>query len=136
MDVLAQSAGTNSGGETRYLFRFRPNGTSTPAVVIGNLITAIAYSGTGTGVYLVQFVSNHASLLSFNASVQSNVGGPAQGFTFEVDTAQTNLQAGTPGAVLAIAGVNPSGSRATIASDANTFILCEVVFSENTNVAA
>lgn len=131
MDPLFQEAGSNAAGATRYCFRFRPNGTSNPvaAECIGTFITSITY--TATGIYLVTFASNHASLLTFNGSVQSNSGGPAQGFTLEIDTAATNLSA-TGGSVLAIAGVNPSGTRATIAHDANTFILCEVVFSENT----
>jgi hypothetical protein len=134
VDLLKQEQGSSSGSASRYIFRFRPNGTGVPDVkqIFGNFITGVTYSGTGTGIYLVQFSSNHGSLIGFNASVQSNATGPAQGFTFEVDTAQTNLTAGTPGAVLAIAGVNASGTRATIASDANTWILCEAIFSDNT----
>jgi hypothetical protein len=131
VDALGVEGGANSLGAQRYCFRFRPNGTGVPDVkqIFGLFITGVTYSGTGTGIYLVQFTSNQGNLVSFNANVQTNVGGPAQGFTFEVDTAQTNLSAASPGAVLAIAGVNASGNRATIASDANTWILCEAVFS-------
>lgn len=134
MDVVQLEAGGNVGGATRYCFRFRPNGTSNPTVYFGNFITSITYSGTGTGIYLVNFATTHPGLLYFNANVQSNVGGPAQGFTFETDNAQTNTNPTSGGAVVAIAGVNPSGTRATIASDANTMIFCEVVFSENTTL--
>jgi hypothetical protein len=133
MDILHEEAGTNGYGSGRYMFRFQPNGTSTPKLVNGNYITSITYSGTGTGIYLVNFASTfNGSLLFMTHGLQSNTGGPAEGFSFEVDQAQTSLTPATGGAVVAIAGVNASGTRATIANDANTLVFIELVFSFNT----
>lgn len=137
MDIVGIEAGGNVPGATRYLFRFQPNGTGVPTGIQGRFISGITY--LATGIWLVTFTSTHSSLLGFNASVQGNTGNPAQGFTFEVDTVNTALQGvtsagpsgGQNGAVLAIASINVSGNRAAVTADANTWILCEVVFSEN-----
>jgi hypothetical protein len=130
-DLLHRETGTNAEGSLRYLVRFRPNGSSAPTNVGGTYIQSVTYSGTGTGIYLIQFNSNLAGILGFKHGVQSNTGGPAEGFSFEIDNAQTNLSAATPGAVIAVAGVNASGSRATIAADTNTLVFLEFVITSN-----
>lgn len=136
-DALDDEAGGNIPGAGRYVFRFQPNGTGVPTGIQGRFISGITY--LATGIWLVTFNSPFASLLGFNASVQGNSGGPAQGFTFEIDTTNTALAGaasagpvnGQAGAVVAIASVNASGTRATIAADANTWVLCEVIVSFN-----
>lgn len=137
MDALDIEAGGNIPGAGRYVFRFQPNGTGAPTGIQGRFIQSITYAASD--MWLVTLSSPVASILAFNASVQGNSGGPAQGFTFEVDTANTALAGaasagpvnGQAGAVIAIASVNASGTRATIAADANTWILCELVVSFN-----
>lgn len=140
-DQIYQEAGTNSFGSQRMHVRFCPNGTSAPTSVGGKYVTSVTYSSTGTGVFLISFASSFPGILGFTHGVMSNSGGPAEGFTFEIDNSQTNLSAGTPGqpgstpgSVVAVAAVNPSGSRATIAADPNTLVFLEFVFSLNTTL--
>jgi hypothetical protein len=73
------------------------------------------------------------AIRGFNYGIQSNAAGPAQGFSFNVNNAQTVLTpTATSGPVIAIQGVNASGNAATIAADANTVIWFELVVSVNT----
>lgn len=124
-DTLYDEAGCNAQGARRYMLSFRPNGSSDPTVYHGLGISAIAYV-SGSIIKITMTDGGWVRILSYKWGFQSPASGPAQGFTIELDSTNTSADNG----VLAFALVNASGTRADIASDANTMAYVEVVVSK------
>ena len=130
-DDLAIASPTSAFGSTDYVFSFEPNGSSAPLKVVGPV--TITYK-TGS-IYLCQFQSNHGGVLSVQATLMNTASGAGQSFTIQMDQDNTNMNAATPGAVLALAAVNTtSGARGDIAADAKCRVFITVRFTENTSL--
>lgn len=129
--ILQGLKGVNGQGIKRYTFSFQPNGTANPAVatIAGKGIASITY--LASNMWLVNFVEKFQGIQAFSFGIRSNAGGPGQGFSINLDNANSSLSpaGAAAGAVLALASVNAAGTRATIANDANTWICCSVDFT-------
>lgn len=93
-------------------FKFSPNGTGVPdaTLTVGPGVTSVVY--LSANMFQVNLRCNFKQLVAASFSIYAAAAGTAQGFTIEVDTANTNVAAG----IVALATVNAAGTRATIAA--------------------
>ena len=123
-DMLKDLAGVNADGATYLHISFRPNGSFAPTVFKGQGIVSVAYVAGSIIKFTMQDTSG-AALLNFWSGIKCAAGGQGQGFHLELDTTNTDTDNG----ILAVAMCNGSGTRADIASDANTMAFFTVVLS-------
>ena len=126
-DMLKDAAGCNADGARTYYVSFRPNGSSAPTVYYGQGISAVAYV-TGS-IIKFTFTDDRGWLrmLNFTQGIKCAAGGAGQGFHLELDTTNTDTDNG----IVAVAICNGSGTRADIASDANTMAFFSFVVSKD-----
>lgn len=124
-DMLKDAAGVNADGATYWHISFRPNGSSNPTVFKGQGVVSATYV-TGSIVKFVMQDTSGATLLNFYQGIQCAAGGAGQGFHLELDKTNSDFDNG----IVAVAMCNGSGTRADIASDANTMAFFTCVVSD------
>jgi len=117
-DLLYDTGECNAVGAMTYYVNFRPNAALDPTVYHGIGIAAVAYVTGSIIKFTFQDTRGWLRLLDFSFGVQTAAAGAGIGMTLELDTTNTSIDNG----VIAVAMTNAAGTRADVASDANTMV--------------